>query len=484
MENEILNQSNEATNPESFLYDLIMNGENDETSLEKFPINMLPIGNENNEQMVNENEEPIIKESTEPVKVVTIDDEHTGYEPITETFDQYIERHMNDEVEDVPLDENTAAAVIMNRYTDIKMEDAVKLAAILKEWKNGEIGSLDAFNKLPPFITIGFTASLAKAGIPAHMQTKQKRDYAKAILEDLSTSTQMKQLSNEVDTKISDIYAQYGNDVNILYQAGVYEKINTMKKVAEALKAEKIDLPDGQVPNEKDVKKYEEVVSIIDALYESFKFEKFAKRISHIKAKQIDLTDTRRCFNNFKSKYSGSTFSCADVSSIVPIVEKYCEFSHEKAIEFAVVFCEYCKNMRPSRVSDHVFMYYTISNINSLMITIGEKSALFANILISNIKKLMEIRENRSNGEDYVALELTEDEVNEIIAMSNKIMEEAKENKIEEEQKESEPEQIEENVQENEEPVSTTETNSSEEVTVEYKSNDEPAVFVSPDINV
>lgn len=368
---------------------------------------------------------------TEEKKVVTIDDENSGMEPITETFEDYMERHKDDEsIADIEIKEDTAADVIKSRYTDMSFDDAKQLALVLKQWQNKEISSLEAYNAFPPFMTVDFNAQLLKAGVPFKEQNNHKKEFAKSVLEDLATSTQMQQATNDVNEQISQIYAQYGDDVNVLYQAGIYEKINSMKKAAEAMEAEQYtDKENREQPaevwEENKKRKVEDMNLIVEALYETFRLEKFAKKIGHIKAKKIDLTDTKRCFSNFNAKYARSKFSVADVSTIVPVLEQYCEFTHDQAVEFAVVFCEYCRNMRPNKIHEHVFMYYTIANINSLSISVGDKAAKFANCLINNIKALMAIHEAKGDGSYYVAQELSEDEVNDLLNLSSDIMKDA-----------------------------------------------------------
>ena len=371
---------------------------------------------------------------TGQTKVVTIDDENSGMQPITETFDEYMERHANDQsIEDLPIEEDTAAKVITEQHPDISFDDAQQLASILKRWKDKEISTIQAFNEFPDFMTAGFNAQMMRAGVPFKDQVNHKREFAKAVLEDLSTSTQMRQATDDVDAQINQIYKQYGGDVNVLYQAGLFEKINAMRAKAKAVadvQYETSEVPEGMGKEEWEAKQAEKVLRIeevAESLEESFKFTKFAKRIGHIKAKKIDLTDPKRCFSHFNSKYARSQFSAAEVGSIVPIIERHCGFTHEQAIEFTVVFCEYCKNMRPTNVAEHVFMYYTISNINSLLFNAGDKAEQFANGLVGNIKKLMEIREAKSDGSDYVPYEPTDEEIDELIKRSAELVKEAEE---------------------------------------------------------
>ena len=388
-------------------------------------------------------DEPMaIDAQTGEQKVVTIDDENSGMEPITETFDEYMERHKDDgSLDDIEIKEESAADVIKDRYTDMSFDDAKELAIILKKWQNKEISSMEAYNSFPAYMTANFSAQLMKAGVPAKVQATHKKEFAKSILEDLASSTQMKQATDELNENIQLVYDQYGDDINVLYQAGIYEKINQMKTAAAAMKseeyseeiAEKFKQPK-EVWEESRNRKVEDLEAIVESLYESFTFTKFAKRIGHIKAKQIDLTNPKRCFTHFASKYVRTKFSCADVSTIIPILEQQCEFTHDQAVEFAVVFCEYCKNMRPTNIAEHVFMYYTIANINSLSVKVGDKAALFAEALKDNLKAIWAIREAKGNGEDYVAKQMSEEDVATLLQISEEVAKEAQEEAADEQE--------------------------------------------------
>ena len=392
-------------------------------------------------------------EPVEEKKVVTIDDENSTMEPITETFDEYMERHKDDQgIDEIEVEEDSATKVIQERYEDMSFEDARVLANILKRWQNKQIGNLQAYNEFPQFMTIDFNAQLMKAGIPFKDQAAHKKEFAKSILEDLESSTQIRQATDEMNQKIEDTYNKYGADINILYQAGIYEKINNMKEAAQKLREEEYnialaansDMTEEEWKENRD-RKADDLDAIVNSLYESFRLTEFAKRIGHIKAKQIDLTDPRRCFVHFASKYARSKFTCADVSTIVPILESKCDFTHEQAIEFAVVFCEYCRNMRPTNIAEHVFMYYTIANINSLSMNVQDKAAIFADSLKDNIKALWAIREAKGNGEDYVAKEMSAEDVAALLQRSEELVKQAEEeakNEQEAEKVEEVPEEV------------------------------------------
>lgn len=384
------------------------------------------------EEIVTDNVEHNNDQNINKTKKVTIDDEDTGFEPITETFDEYLERHINDEsLAELPINEKTAAEVIKTQYNDISITDASKLANIIKRWKDNEIPAGQAYNEFPSFITSNFNSQLFKSGASFKMQATYKKEFAKSVLNDLMLSVQLQQATDDVNVQIDNVYKEYGDDITTLYQASIFEKIDAMKKAVAGMKNKHYDENNEKAKELgkeewelRKSKKIELVESMIEALYESFKFEKFAKKIGHIKVKKIDLTDTKRCFSHFNSKYANSNFSRADVSSIIPIIEKHCGFSHDEAVEFAVIFCIYCRNMRPSNINEHIFMYYSISNINSLIVMHDSNIAKFSNGLIGNIKALMNIYKAKSNGDDYVSFELTDEEIDEIIKKSSNLIQE------------------------------------------------------------
>ena len=58
---------------------------------------------------------------------------------------------------------------------------------------------------------------------------------------------------------------------------------------------------------------------------------------------------------------------------------------------------------------------------------VGDKAAQFANGLVGNIKALMAIHEAKGNGEDYVALGLTDEEIDELLKQSTELVKKAEE---------------------------------------------------------
>lgn len=392
---------------------------------------------------------------TEKRRVVSIDDEHTGLKEITESFDEYLERHKDDEFEEAELENDTIASVIKDKYKDIRGADLTILSSLIRDWHDNKINASEAWNRLPMSMQASFNKQLTSAGITFADIPKYRKEFIKAVLDELVNSIQLQQESENVDKKIAELYKQFGNDIGALYEAGIYEKIRTMEKAAEAIKAEEYsgdNEDDRKAFDEAKDNKLKKVTDIIEALNESYKFTDLATKITRLRVKKFDISDPNRVIRSFNGKYLDSTHNINDISGIVPILMNHCGFSKEEATEFMVCIIRYTAFMKPTVLKEHVFMYYTVANILSLAVikSIDEQSK-FANALVGNIKELMRIRHNKEDGSNYIPLNVSEEDIDEVLKRANEMIKESEQTEEEDEYEEEEFEESEDEYEESDE---------------------------------
>lgn len=377
---------------------------------------------------------------TEKRRVVSIDDENTGLHKITETFDEYLERHKDDEYVEAELEDDTIEAALKAQYKDLSDSDLMALGSLVRDWHDKKINASEAWNRLPVTMQAAYNKQLTSSGVIFKDLPRYRKEFIKAILDELVGSIQLKQESENVDKKIAEVYKQYGNDIVSLYEAGIYEKIRTMEKAAEEIEKEEYtgDENDEEARGEflvSKANKLAKVNGIVEALKESYRFTDMATKISRLKVKKFDISDPNRAIRSFNGKYTNSTHNINDISTIIPVLMNHCGFTKEEATEFMMCIIRYTGNMKPTVLKEHVFMYYTVANILSLSVmTNVETESKFANALVGNIKELMRIRHNHEDGLSYEPMDMTTEEIDEVLKRANEMIAESEEDDYDEEE--------------------------------------------------
>jgi hypothetical protein len=379
------------------------------------------------------------------------------FTPDNTSFDEVLEADKSDDsLSATPVDDSTIAKEVQDKFENITDKDTLEFVEIAQKFKAKEISAMEAFNALPSVIKDQINAEIAKAGIPIGSANNYRKQTVKSIMEEILTNAEMEQCSIDLDKQIANIYKEYGNDVAFLYQSNIYEKIKTLRQSITDMEKENTD---GSLDE-----KIEKVHCIIDSIYESYELNEFADFAIRKKIKSIEKEKSYKVFREFTSKYDNSKFIISDVTLILDPLKKYCEFTDDEAEDMAILFCKYCANMRPANLEEHTFMYYFIANIISLQVNgVKDKDNKdeFSNVLISNLKSIMELRKQYMTSDkttipEYTSKTINEDYMNEVI---EKAAQRAKE--IEEENKKIEEELAAEENKEAEESleISTVENN-------------------------
>ena len=372
------------------------------------------------------------------------------------SFDELLETE-SDDISDAKLDDTTITSEVRNKYVDISDTDAATLTFIAKKYRANEIDAKKAFEMLPDLFKSKIDHDIREAGIPVNNIESYRRSITKSIIESIISDAEIEQCTVNFDNQIAKIYKEYGNDVAYLYQSNIYEKIKTMRQTISEMEK---DNEDGHLDE-----KIETIHCIIDSMYESFEMNEFGEFAIRKKIKSIEQEKSHRIFRDFNGKYDNSKFSINDVTLIIEALTKYCNCTEDDARDFAILFCKYCINMHPSKLEEHTFMYYFISNIISLSVN-GIKDANdeneFGNILTTNINNILKLRKeyfdsNRTADVHYEAKVISEE------YMENVMLRAAERTKeIEAENDAMEKELAEENTEETDDAVETEEEESNE----------------------
>ena len=374
--------------------------------------------------------------------------------------------HSDVKLEDEAL-QKAAAAKFGNLSTkDLQIFlDAVK---IYKE-ESEHHSLIEFFNMLPDTLRNGFDENAIKLGVPLNNLNSYRKNFVKGLMEEFISDAEMEQATVDFDKQIAKIYQDYGNDVALLYQSNIFEKIKTTQTRIDDLKANNTD-----GANDEKIANFEKVV---ENLYESIYLEKFAPYAMSAKIKPFEMEKPQKLFRDFTAKYESSKFMISDIKNTIPVLINFCGYSEEEALELVILFCKYTKNMKPSNLADHTFMYYFISNIITLagkaqMDVEGEEPDRFVTILKSNLIAIrmgrVEVQKRRAAGQE-VDIEYESKKIDQAYMDSIIIKAEEKAKEMEEE-----AEQFEEEFADEEDSTDTTGSTESTEAseTVESTSED------------
>lgn len=302
------------------------------------------------------------------------------------SFDEVLEME-NDKLSEAPLDEEAFAKAIKTKHHELSETEALILSNIASSYRNKQITLTKAYTILPTVFKTEIDKQIAEAGVPANNIAAYRKYAVKGLLDEIIEFTEIEQSAIDIDKQIANIYAQYGDDVTLLYQSNVFEKIKNLEKTVEDFKKDNEDHHLDQ--------KIEIAQCMVDSMYQSYELFDFGEFAIEAKIKNYDRETYEKIFKDFNSKFDNSRYIIQDINLAVEPLKRFCGFSDNEAIDYLLLFCKYCLNKQPSNHKDAVFMCYFVSNIVTLTtnsIPKEESMDKFTLTLVHNIKNIMKLR--------------------------------------------------------------------------------------------
>lgn len=319
--------------------------------------------------------------SNKPDVIDALNDAETE-EDITKILDSI-------EAADVSADEIDIDKVVKDKYKlDLSDEDILLLKKAVTDFEAGE---KITYNDMPTSVKREISRSIIELSDKKNAlyvgNTELKNQMAREFISTLYSEgitnvfeSTMLNLQTSIDNyskkAISDLY----ND-KFSKQREVLE--NETLRIADEIEAEKPE----------DAKMLREVA---EAFHDSYTYEKMfeeCKATGKLKVKKIDIEKKKRVFAGFDYKYSKTKNVIKSVTLIEPILRRHLppKISDESITKFVIIFCKYAANMDPNKITDHIFMYYFISNITGLDILTHEgDDSSFYDEIVSNITKFID----------------------------------------------------------------------------------------------
>lgn len=303
------------------------------------------------------------------------------YEYVTEELSDLITSDFS-----IELDDETIQKTMATNDFGMNFEDMAMFMDVIKEYKanDGKVSNL--FNRLPESMRTqinNVVSQSAPVGSNANIKGA-KNMVAKEIVNNFINDAEMNQIQVDLDKEIDKMVGDFSKEIAEIHQGSIYDKIEKLEHIAE---------------NEsKDEESKNHILSIVDALKESFEMEIFKENIKYVKVKKFDIEKPNKVYDSFKFKYKDSKFTIQDPANLPVIIANHTDCLFVEALDLVLAFCKYCKNYNPSNIAQHTFMYYFIANIISLNITSPHKEYdEFSQKIVDNLKECIELRKNKQD---------------------------------------------------------------------------------------
>lgn len=344
-----------------------------------------------------------VQPSTEDLKAVdgtVVVDPNTGMNRVVS--DEIVNKDMSDEsltdlynVDDKKLDKdifNTSDfdETIKDVYGLKNAESILKLKQLAYDYDNGKV-TTGLFNRLPNEFKAMIGSQIGTFD-PA-IANRAAKEFLELIIHEFKTDIQFNKEFVDFETALrNEINSMDFGQLYIDHTVEQMDKINALIEKYKDTEPEKVaHLIEIKEPY-KDAEEFTTLKAKAREIHNLKKYTKNEKRFY----KECD---------NFNYKYKAHqkiNFSNIDVKTIPLILKRRLDpekYSEDDIMKFTALFLRVTLNYSPDNIPEHVFMYYTIRNINLLDI-LNVESENYKKI-ISNVEEVINIikEEEAKNGQ-------------------------------------------------------------------------------------
>ena len=302
---------------------------------------------------------------------------------ITETFEEFIANHANDEIEMKITDDGVGLVIQDVTGSEAEAAELSLFVDALKQYQDGNINAQEAYRCMPSVLKEFVDVQLKSANFPHAQLAKYHNTLIKNILDNIISDAAFDNYIIDMNNQMAEIYGEFGKEANKFYEESMAERIKSL----EEFKAELTD---------EDVEKKQAVDDIMAGLNESVEMNELKEAAKKIKIKKFDLEKPERFVSTFNAKYTKSKYNIQNITHTMSILHHKVGLSQEDCLIFLVVFCKFCMNYRPTNFKEHVFMYYTIANIIALAVAKDEYSETGQKV-VDSVKEVIANSRIRNN---------------------------------------------------------------------------------------
>ena len=309
------------------------------------------------------------------------------------TLDDYINALDDVEAEDFELTDEAVFNAVKNSYgPELPDSDIVQLVDIINRYRKEEYSV--KYKDLPQTIQTKISKTIIEAtdnsGTAIYVgNTELKNQMAKEFIDAIVQES----LSEEISKSMIDLQTMI-ND----YSKTEISKLYSSATIRQRDILENKSLEIAKSVEDKDPKKAEILRRVSYMFKQSYTYEdmyNMCKDTGKLRVKKIELEKCNKIYRDFNLKYQKTKNVIKNIEFIEPILDRHLPdyIDMEYIRKFIIVFCKYTQNMNPENITDHIFMYYFITNITSLDLfdPNNKEDKEFYDTIIANIEKFIDL---------------------------------------------------------------------------------------------
>lgn len=334
-----------------------------------------------------------ISESGEARKMTVLVDPNTGENKIIgpasdrkESFDEICERlkdgNININVGSDPFSENELKESLKTSFENLSSkkdysisDDATReLLFIVNRKKNNE--EFNVYKAFPQEVKDIVDKYLEENGMGGNsMQCKQTRNLvSESLLNEFISNIELNRIQSDFNKEIEDLFEKGSTELAESIVGYTSERNKIYREAAEKME---------------DSDKKEQLTKILDQIDLAYSLDNLKEFAKTCKVKSFELEKPNKVYNSFLLKYENSSYNIYNLDLCRPILCRNLNLDVKYVDLFLIVFCKFCKNMRPDVVEQHAFMYYTIYNIVLVDMNKSENTKNISDEFLANVKKVI-----------------------------------------------------------------------------------------------
>lgn len=261
--------------------------------------------------------------------------------------------------------------------------DSIKeLLYLVNKKKNNE--NFNVYKSFPEEVRQIIDKYLEKNGLTGNtMQTKYSRNaISESLLTEFIDNIELERIQSDFNKEMEDLFTKGSEE---LAESIVGYTVERNKAYREA--AEKME----------DNDKKNKLIAILDRIDEAYNLSELKEFAKNCKVKKFELEKPEKVYTSFLTKYENSSYNIYNLNLCRPIISRNLNIDIKFADLFLVLFCKFCKNMKPDITTDHAFMYYTVYNIVLIDMNRSENTKDVSMKFLENVKEVIENSKIRNN---------------------------------------------------------------------------------------
>ena len=239
----------------------------------------------------------------------------------------------------------------------VKDEDMLTIFQLVRDYNAGKTSNM--YSRLPA------TFKMQCGSVCPTRQLKDLNFAAKEFVKELAFQL-------NVNKEFLDIQTSLSEELDKLDIGAAYTDYNNKRM-------DKLQIIADQHKEAGDMDKYQKIMDIKEPYDDAISFVRLKEAAKTIRRLDKLVKRYDRNCEDFNYKYTHNTqynFSITNVKSIGLCLKRHLpgdKYTEDDVMKFVMLFCRLCLNYNSEDIRDHVFMYFTIKEINLLDVYLQDK---------------------------------------------------------------------------------------------------------------